>query len=329
MEKPHVLTVEDLTVRFPSGNRFVSAVNGINLSICKGETIGIVGESGCGKSVFLFSLLQLLPPEAQVTGKAFFGGQELLSLPLDEMRKLRGKGISIVFQEPMTSLNPVLKINTQLTESIILHEKVNRQVAREKALELLQLVEIPDAARRLDSYPHQLSGGMRQRVMIAMALACKPQILLADEPTTALDVTIQAQTLDLMNRLKQEYGMSIAIVTHDMGVIAEVAERVVVVYAGRVLEEADTRDLFAHPLHPYTEGLLGCIPLLNAEVERLNVIEGMIPDPINPPAGCPFHPRCLHMTELCRTELPVMKEIRPNHWVACHMHASSLSLKQQ
>jgi oligopeptide/dipeptide ABC transporter ATP-binding protein len=321
LKDQNLLEIHNLTVQFPSGDKFVKAVNGVNLGIRAGETLGIVGESGCGKSVSLFSILRLLPPQARIDGEIFFDGKELLHLPINEMRRIRGKEISMIFQEPMTSLNPVLKIGEQLIEAITFHEKVRRKEAAAKSLDLLRLVEIPDTEKRLNSYPHQLSGGMRQRVMIAMALACKPKILLADEPTTALDVTIQAQILDLMQRLKEEYGMSIVIVTHDMGVIAEIAQRVAVFYAGRVVEEAETVSLFDHPTHPYTEGLLGCIPLINVNEEHLNVIEGMIPNPLSLPAGCPFHPRCHYATDICRTEEPHLMPVSDNHKAACHLAA--------
>ena len=318
MEKKKLLEIKNLTVKFPSGDRYVNAVNGVDLTIREGEVLGIVGESGCGKSVSLFSILQLLPPQAKIEGEIWFEGKNLLELEGDELRKIRGKEISMIFQEPMTSLNPVFKVGNQIAEAICLHKGVGKKEAREEALKLLKLVDVPDAEKRLDCYPYQLSGGLRQRVMIAMALACNPKILLADEPTTALDVTIQAQILELMLRLQEEYGMSIAIVTHDMGVIAECAQRINVFYFGRVVEEAETLELFDHPTHPYTEGLLGCIPSINLDQEKLNTIEGMIPNPVDPPAGCPFCSRCNYAQAICEQELPELTEVAPDHRVACH-----------
>ncbi len=318
MEEKNLLEIRNLKVRFPSGEKQVNAVNGVNLAVRKGEILGIVGESGCGKSVSLFSILRLLPPQAKTEGEIFFEGTDLLKLPEAGIRKIRGKEISMIFQEPMTSLNPVYQVGEQIIEVIMLHEKLGRRQAREKTLELFRMVEIPDPEKRLDCYPHQLSGGLRQRVMIAMALACKPKILLADEPTTALDVTIQAQILELMLRLKKEYGMSIAIVTHDMGVIAEFAQRIDVFYFGRVVEEAGTLELFDYPIHPYTNGLLGCIPSVNGKEKRLSVIEGIIPNPLDPPEGCPYHPRCPYAADRFRREAPGWEEIAPSHHVACH-----------
>ncbi len=328
MEKKNLLEIRNLTVQFPSNGQYVNAVNGVNLSIREGEVLGIVGESGCGKSVSLFSILGLLPPQARTQGEILFQGKNLLETSKEEIRKIRGKEISMIFQEPMTSLNPVYKVGEQIAEVIRLHKGKGRKEARLEALELLKLVEVPDAEKRLDCYPHQLSGGLRQRVMIAMALACKPRILLADEPTTALDVTIQAQILDLMLKLKEEYGMSIAIVTHDMGVIAECAQRINVFYFGRVVEEAETTELFDHPTHPYTEGLLGCIPSINLEQEKLNTIEGMVPNPTAPPPGCPFQSRCGCAREICAKELPMMQEVAPNHFVACHFAKERYNGKQ-
>lgn len=317
-ERATLLEIKNLTVQFPSKDRYVNAVNGVNLTIREGEILGIVGESGCGKSVSLFSTLQLLPPQAKMSGEILFEGQDLMKLSKKEIRKIRGKSISMIFQEPMTSLNPVFKIGDQIAEAICLHKGADKKTARAEALELLKMVEVPDAEKRLECYPHQLSGGLRQRVMIAMALACKPKILLADEPTTALDVTIQAQILQLMLKLNKEYGMSIAIVTHDMGVIAETAQRIDVFYFGKVVEEADTMELFDHPTHPYTEGLLGCIPSMNTNAERLNTIDGMIPNPLDPPKGCAFQSRCPYATDLCKQKMPEFKEVAPGHRVACH-----------
>lgn len=318
MSEKVLLEIKDLTVQFPSGGRYVHAVNGVNLSIREGEVLGIVGESGCGKSVSLFSALHLLPPQAKASGEIWFQGKNLLEASGEEIRKIRGKEISMIFQEPMTSLNPVFKIGAQIAEAIRLHKGLGKKDAMEEALELLKMVEVPDAEERMGCYPYQLSGGLRQRVMIAMALACRPKILLADEPTTALDVTIQAQILELMLRLKEEYGMSIAIVTHDMGVIAQCAQRIAVFYFGRVVEEAKTLELFDHPAHPYTEGLLGCIPSIHLDQDRLLTIEGMIPNPADPPKGCPFQSRCAWAQPVCEEKRPKLVEVAPDHRAACH-----------
>jgi oligopeptide/dipeptide ABC transporter ATP-binding protein len=320
MKDQNLLEIQNLSIQFPSGGAYAKAVNEVTFAIHKGETLGIVGESGCGKSVTLFSILRLLPPMAKVSGEIYFDNRDMLNIPIKDIRKIRGKEISMIFQEPMTSLNPVFKIGDQINEAIMLHEKIGRKEATEKTLSLMRLVEISDPESRISCYPYQLSGGMRQRVMIALALSCKPKILLADEPTTALDVTIQAQILDLMQRLKQEYGMSIVIVTHDMGVIAEIAKRVLVYYAGRIVEEADTMSLFDNPTHPYTKGLLGCIPRINVRKNRLNVIKGVIPDILSLPKGCPFHPRCDYATAICYKKEPKLVSLSDNHKVACHLH---------
>ena len=286
MENDKILEIKDLFVKFPMDGGAINAVNGVNLSLGKGETLGVVGESGCGKSVTMSTILRLVKtPPARIEGEIYYKGQNILDMPMRDFTRIRGKEISMIFQEPMTSLDPVIKIGPQIAESLMLHEKLLKNAAMAKALELLKQVEIPNAEKRINDYPHQLSGGMRQRVMIAMALACKPQILLADEPTTALDVTIQAQIMDLIKKLRGEYGMSIMIVTHDLGVISDVADRVVVFYSGQIVEEARTADLFKHPKHPYTKGLLACIPTLQTKAQRLQVIEGNIADPANRPSG--------------------------------------------
>ena len=273
MENDKILEIKNLFVKFPMDGGAINAVNGVNLSLGKGETLGVVGESGCGKSVTMSTILRLVKtPPARIEGEIYYKGQNILDMPMRDFTRIRGKEISMIFQEPMTSLDPVIKIGPQIAESLMLHEKLLKNAAMAKALELLKQVEIPNAEKRINDYPHQLSGGMRQRVMIAMALACKPQILLADEPTTALDVTIQAQIMDLIKKLRGEYGMSIMIVTHDLGVISDVADRVVVFYSGQIVEEARTADLFKHPKHPYTKGLLACIPTLQTKAQRLSQI---------------------------------------------------------
>ena len=320
MENDKILEIKDLFVKFPMDGGAINAVNGVNLSLGKGETLGVVGESGCGKSVTMSTILRLVKtPPARIEGEIYYKGQNILDMPMRDFTRIRGKEISMIFQEPMTSLDPVIKIGPQIAESLMLHEKLLKNAAMAKALELLKQVEIPNAEKRINDYPHQLSGGMRQRVMIAMALACKPQILLADEPTTALDVTIQAQIMDLIKKLRGEYGMSIMIVTHDLGVISDVADRVVVFYSGQIVEEAHTADLFKHPKHPYTKGLLACIPTLQTKAQRLQVIEGNIADPANRPSGCPFHPRCRYATERCRKENPKLYPCGDGHMAACHL----------
>lgn len=318
MNQEDLVKIKDLHVKFPAGDKFVNAVNGVNLNIKPAETLGIVGESGCGKSLTLFSILRLIKsPPAIISGEIIFQGKDLLKMPEKELYKIRGKEITMIFQEPMTCLNPVMKIGNQIMESLIIHEGLDKSSALNRAIELLEIVEIPDAKNRVRDYPHQLSGGMRQRVMIAMALACKPKVLLADEPTTALDVTIQAQILELLKGIKKELGMSIVFVSHDLGVIAEIAERVAVFYGGRVVEESDTVSLFQNPIHPYTEALFGCIPLITTTAKRLNVIEGHIPDPTELPSGCCFGPRCKYFEDSCAKNYPKSYRISDTHVTAC------------
>ncbi|MCH9012585.1 MAG: ABC transporter ATP-binding protein [Proteobacteria bacterium] len=319
-----ILEVDDLRVHFYTRDGIVRAVEGVSFTLSRGETLGIVGESGCGKSVTAMSMLQLLPqPPAKIeSGTVLFEGRDLLTLSDRKIRAVRGNEISMIFQEPMTSLNPVLTIGLQITESIVLHQGLSKKAANQRAAEMLELVRIPDPKQRLGEYPHQLSGGMRQRVMIAMALSCNPKILIADEPTTALDVTIQAQILNLMLELKKDLGAAIILITHDLGVIAETAERVVVMYAGRKVEEAKVKDLFSRPLHPYTHGLMGSIPRLNEVIEegatrRLQEIEGTVPSLIEPIPGCAFAPRCTFATARCHREVPPLEQHRPDHWAAC------------
>src|SRR6187455_450605 len=318
-----LLEVDGLKTYFYTRDGIVRAVDGVSFTVYPGETLAVVGESGCGKSVTSLSILRLIaaPPGKIVNGRLMFQGRDLLGLTEDEMRKVRGNEISVIFQEPMTSLNPVLTIGRQIAEALVLHRGMKRKAALERAVEMLTLVNIPEAARRIEQYPHQLSGGMRQRVMIAMALACNPRLLIADEPTTALDVTIQAQILDLMRGLKEKTGAAIVLITHDLGVVAEMAQRVVVMYAGRKVEEAAVDDLFAHPRHPYTEGLLKSIPRLEhaqaAGHLRLAEIPGMVPSLKEEIAGCLFAPRCGYATERCRREYPPLEEKAPGHFAAC------------
>ena len=318
-----LLDVEALKTYFYTRDGVVRAVDGVSFTVYPGETLAVVGESGCGKSVTSLSILRLIasPPGKIVGGRLMFQGRDLLGLSEDAMRKVRGNEISMIFQEPMTSLNPVLTVGHQIAEALVLHRGMTRGKAMERSVEMLTLVNIPEAARRIDQYPHQLSGGMRQRVMIAMALACNPRLLIADEPTTALDVTIQAQILDLMRGLKEKTGAAIVLITHDLGVVAEMAQRVVVMYAGRKVEEAPVEALFAHPRHPYTEGLLKSIPRLEeagaAERPRLAEIPGMVPSLREEIAGCVFAPRCPYVTDRCRRDYPPLEQKAQGHFAAC------------
>jgi len=315
-----LLEVEGLETRFFTQDGVVHAVNGISYYLDEGETLAIVGESGCGKSVGVMSLLRLIPqPPGKITGgEVWFEGKDLLKLTDDEIRQVRGNRIAMIFQDPMTSLNPVLTIGYQISEALILHMGMNKEAARKRSVELLELVGISQAADRLDDYPHQFSGGMRQRVMIAMGLSCNPQLLIADEPTTALDVTIQAQITDLIKRLRDEVGMAIIWITHDLGVVAGLADRVMVMYAGFIVEESVVKDLYADPRHPYTIGLLGSLPRLDeARGHRLTSIEGLPPDLIDLPKGCPFYIRCKYHIERCATENPKLEPVAPGHKIAC------------
>ncbi len=315
-----LLEVQDLATQFKTPDGIVHAVNGVSFNLKEGETLGVVGESGCGKSVTMLSVLGLIPsPPGKVTsGKAFFFGQDLLKMSNEEIRHVRGAQISMVFQDPMTSLNPVLTIGRQLTEPLILHLGMSKKQAEARAVELLEMVGIPNAKERLKDYPHQYSGGMRQRVMIAMALSCNPQILIADEPTTALDVTIQAQIVDLVKRLRDELGMAIIWITHDLGVVAGIAQRVMVMYGGYIIEEAPVKDLYASPQHPYTIGLMGSLPRVDEkEHRRLFSIEGLPPVLFQKPQACPFAPRCKWAIERCWQENPPLEPFSPDHHVAC------------
>ena len=331
MASQTILQVDNLQTHFFTAVGTVRAVDGVSYDLKSGETLGVVGESGCGKSVSALSVLRLVanPPGRIVGGAIRFEGKNLLELSEPEMERIRGNEISMIFQEPMTSLNPLFTIGRQVSEAIALHQGLSRKEAMDRAVEMLRRVYIPEPERRVHAYPHQMSGGMRQRVMIAMALSCNPKVLIADEPTTALDVTIQAQILDLMRELQETYGTAIVLITHDMGVVAENADRVVVMYAGRKVEEAPAADLFDNPGHPYTKGLLGSIPHLDTAAQsngaraRLNEIKGMVPSLFDLPPGCSFAPRCGFATDRCRGEAPVLEEQRPGHWVAC-WHADRL-----
>ena len=319
-----ILDIAELRTWFFTRDEVVRAVDGVSFHVIPGETLAIVGESGCGKSVTALSILRLIPspPGRIVSGAIHFAGRDLLGLSEAEMRQVRGNEISMIFQEPMTSLNPVLTIGRQIAETLTLHQGLGHRAALAKAADMLRLVHIPEADRRIGEYPHQLSGGMRQRVMIAMALACNPKLLIADEPTTALDVTIQAQILDLMRELKQKIDAAIVLITHDLGVVAEMAQRVVVMYAGRKAEEAPVATLFRRPLHPYTKGLLNSVPRLGASLDherapRLAEIAGTVPSLREPIPGCPFEARCVFATEICRREMPAFDEKEPGHFAAC------------
>lgn len=305
-----LLEVSGLKTYFQDRKGQVPAVDGVDFILRKGETLGIVGESGCGKSVTSMSILHLLPPKGRIVdGTIRFKGRDITHLPPAEMAKLRGKEIAMIFQEPMTSLNPVYTVGYQISEMILRHEKVSKKEARARAIEMLRLVNIPAPEKRIDEYPHELSGGMRQRVMIAMALSCNPELLIADEPTTALDVTIQAQILDLMRTLKQTLNTSIMMITHDLGVVAEMSDYVLVMYAGMVMEYSDVRSLFADPLHPYTQGLLKALPRMGESQEKLYVIDGVVPSLYELPTGCRFWPRCAYATERCKHEIPALYEV--------------------
>jgi peptide/nickel transport system ATP-binding protein len=321
-----VLQVDDLQTYFYTRAGLVKAVDGVSFALKRGETLAIVGESGCGKSVTALSLMRLVadPPGRIVGGSVRLDGVDLVALDEEAMRAIRGNQISMIFQEPMTSLNPVMTIGRQISEALILHQRLSQRAAFKRATKMLQLVGIPEPAQRVKEYPHQLSGGMRQRAMIAMALACNPKVLIADEPTSALDVTIQAQILDLMAKLQRELGTALIMITHDLGVVAETAERVIVMYAGRKVEEAAVGEIFARPLHPYTRGLVNSIPrlaLMRREASqtgtRLQEIPGIVPALSNLPQGCTFAPRCAFADDMCRSQYPDYQEKAPKHWAAC------------
>jgi oligopeptide/dipeptide ABC transporter ATP-binding protein len=323
-DKP-LLTIEGLHTHFHTLDGIVNAVDGVDMVVYRGETLGLVGESGCGKSVTALSVLRLLAcPPAEIRGTIRFQGVDLLRLSREGIRRVRGNAVSMIFQEPMTSLNPVLTIGEQIAESVRLHQKLPRQEAWRWAETMLQMVQIPSPRQRAKEYPHKLSGGMRQRAMIAMALSCNPQLIFADEPTTALDVTIQAQILNLMQDLKKEFHTSIVLITHDLGVIAEMASRVIVMYAGQVVEEAPVRELFKNPRHPYTQGLLGSVPVMGKKAKmgrRLQEIPGVVPGPLETPGGCRFHPRCPKVVDLCRREAPGETVLGEHRRVRCWLAA--------
>ncbi|MCK5022488.1 MAG: ABC transporter ATP-binding protein [Candidatus Pacebacteria bacterium] len=320
-----LLRVKDLKTYFFTHDGTVKAVDGINLKVSKGETLGLVGESGCGKSVTALSIMRLIPspPGKIVGGEIHFEGKNLLELNEKEMRKIRGRKISMIFQEPMTSLDPMFTIGDEIAEVIRLHQGLKKDEARKKAIESLKTVGMPDPKKRINEYPHELSGGMRQRAMIAMALSCNPTLLIADEPTTALDVTIQAQILRLIDELRKKFGTSVLLITHDLGVIAETCDNVAVMYAGHIVEHTDTNTLFRNPLHPYTKGLMKSIPRLDVDTKRLEIIKGLVPTLLDMPSGCPFHPRCNFCSEGCTKELPKLIEVEKNHLVRCHLVRSS------
>lgn len=315
-----IIQVKNLKTHFYTSDGVVPAVDGISFNINPGETLAIVGESGSGKSVTSISIMRLVPnpPGKIVEGEILFHGEDLLKKNDNEMRSIRGNRISMIFQEPMTSLNPAYRVGDQIMEALRLHQGLSKEVALAKAIEMLTLVGIPSPEKRVHDFPHQLSGGMRQRVMIAMALSCHPELLIADEPTTALDVTIQAQILDLLRKLRKEMGTSIMLITHDLGVVAEMADRVAVMYAGKIVEKAGVEDLFANPLHPYTEGLLKSIPKMDSNKEKLYAIEGVVPNPLHLPPGCRFAPRCPYAQDRCLQKEPTLEKVGDNRWVSCY-----------
>ena len=316
-----ILDVRNLFVEFDTEEGIVKALNGVSFSLKKGEILGIVGETGCGKSVTVYTVLKLLPmpPARIVSGEVIYKGKDLLKLDEEELRKIRGKEIAMIFQEPMTSLNPVFTVGKQLMDVILLHRKVSREEAKEIALKALEDVKMQDPELIMKKYPHELSGGMRQRVMIAMALSCKPEILIADEPTTALDVTIQAQILAIIKEMQSKHDMSVIFITHDLGVVAQLCDRVVVMYAGTVVETAPIDIIFKNPVHPYTRGLLESIPKMDKKQEKLRSIPGMVPNLVSPPPGCRYHPRCERFLKgLCDKEAPKLLEVEKDHFVACY-----------
>lgn len=325
----NLLEVKNLKTYFFTEDGVVPAVDGVDFELKPGQTLGIVGESGCGKSVTSISILRLVPnpPGKIVEGEILFEGKDLVQATESEMQHIRGNDIAMIFQEPMTSLNPVFTIGRQIIEAIMLHQKLDKNAARERCIEMLKLVGIPRAEQAIDEYPHQFSGGMRQRAMIAMALSCNPKLLIADEPTTALDVTIQAQIIELMKDLKEKLNTAIILITHDLGVVAEMCEHVIVMYAGKVVEEADVMDLFTDPKHPYTVGLMRSKPSLDNNQERLEVIPGAVPNPLAMPEGCTFHPRCPHAMDICKEKVPTLKSIEKGRKVRCWLYEKEGEVK--
>ncbi|MBD9222244.1 MAG: ABC transporter ATP-binding protein [Clostridiales bacterium] len=319
-EKENLISIRDLTIHYFTDDGVVKAVNGIDLDIAKGETLGLVGETGAGKTTTALGIMRLIPnpPGRIVGGEILFGGADLLKESEKDMRRHRGFDFSMIFQDPMTSLNPVLTVGDQITEVVRLHEKVSRAEASKKAAQMLELVGIP--AERMNDYPNQFSGGMKQRVVIAIALACNPQLIIADEPTTALDVTIQAQVLALMSELREKFQTAMLLITHDLGVVAEICDKVAIMYAGQIMEYGTLEDIYENVCHPYTKGLFDSLPSLSTKVHRLNPISGLMPDPANLPSGCPFHPRCPKKCARCETEAPKNVEVAPGHFVRCHLY---------
>ena len=319
-EKENLISIRDLTIHYFTDDGVVKAVNGIDLDIAKGETLGLVGETGAGKTTTALGIMRLIPnpPGRIVGGEILFGGADLLKESEKDLRRHRGFDFSMIFQDPMTSLNPVLTVGDQIAEVVRLHEKVSRAEASKKAAQMLELVGIP--AERMNDYPNQFSGGMKQRVVIAIALACNPQLIIADEPTTALDVTIQAQVLALMSELREKFQTAMLLITHDLGVVAEICDKVAIMYAGQIMEYGTLEDIYENVCHPYTKGLFDSLPSLSTKVHRLNPISGLMPDPANLPSGCPFHPRCPKKCARCETEAPKNVEVAPGHFVRCHLY---------
>ncbi|MHA1409866.1 MAG: ABC transporter ATP-binding protein [Candidatus Odinarchaeia archaeon] len=326
--KKLLLEIKNLKTHFFTEEGIVKAVDGTTLEIYEGETLGVVGETGSGKSVQALSIMQLIPqPGFIVEGEILFKGENLLLKTEEEMRKLRGKEITMIFQDPMNALNPVFTIGDQITETLMLHNKITKKEAMKRSIELLRTLNIPKPERIVNVYPHELSGGMRQRIQIAIGLACRPSLLIADEPTTALDATIEIQVLELLKELKKKFKTSIMLITHDLGVIAEIADRVIVMYAGKIVEKADVKKLFKEPLHPYTRALIGAIPYVESgKKKRLTTIPGMVPNLINPPPGCRFHPRCEYAMDICKKCTPQLLEEKANHHVACFLYPKNKKL---
>ncbi len=315
--KQILLKINDLAVQYTSGDSVVSAVNGVSFELEKGETLGLVGETGAGKTTIAKTILRILPdPPAKIrSGQVIYNGTDLLEMSEKEVRKIRGKKISMIFQDPMTALNPMFPVGKQITEAIKIHEPLTTAQAKERAVQMLELVGIP--GERYGEYPHQFSGGMKQRVVIALAIACNPELLIADEPTTALDVTIQAQVLEMMTQLKEKLSTSMILITHDLGIVAEMCDRVAIIYAGEIVEMGNREHIFDEPVHPYTKGLFEALPSVNMKAKRLKPIEGLTPDPANLPKGCKFHPRCPYATPQCADRIPELKEITKGHWTRC------------